>query len=344
MDAQAPGDSQLGEYFVRTWALPLRASHLGDPWVVVMLRPKDVVLGPLRRFVRDFWMVLALSILVVTWISLSQVRRHLEPLAALVGATQRLARREFDRPVEVQSGDEFEDLGKAFDGLALELKRQFAQLEAFNLGTLAALGRAIDAKSPWTSGHSERVTRLAVALAEEMQLPADEIEDLRRAGLIHDIGKLATPPGILEKPGSLTPEELRIMREHTLKGVHILEPIPMYERLLPVVGQHHERWDGRGYPHGLAGTAIARTARVLAVADVCDALGSDRPYHRAMAQAEVLEHVRLRSGTQFDPDVVEALVRLTSQARATPVTSPTASPPTEIMPRYASAPQAPRNE
>ena len=309
-DGEAPDNSELGEYFVRTWALPLRASHLGEPWVVSMMRPKAAVLGPLRRFVRDFWMVLVLSILVVSWVSLSQVRRQLEPLASLVRATERLARRDFDRAVDVRSGDEFEELGKAFNQLSHELKRQFAHLEAFNLGTLAALGRAIDAKSPWTSGHSERVTRLAVALAEEMKLPAEEIEDLRRAGLIHDIGKLATPPGILDKPGRLTSEELQVMRQHTLQGVHILEPIPMYERLLPVVGQHHERWDGAGYPHGLSGAAIARTARVLAVADVCDALGADRPYHTAMTKTEVLEHVRLRSGTQFDPEVVEALVRL----------------------------------
>jgi putative nucleotidyltransferase with HDIG domain len=307
-------ESSRGRFFVATWTLPLRGTYATGSWIVMMMRPESAVLGPVRPFVRDFWLVLVLSVLVVTLVAIGQVRRQLLPVASLAEATRRMARRDFDEPIRVRSGDEFEELGQSFNMLAVELKRQFSELEAFNLGTLAALARAIDAKSPWTAGHSERVTSLAVALATEMGLPADEIDDLSRGGLIHDIGKLATPAGILDKVGPLTDEELRVMQEHTRRGVHILEPIPGYARLLPMVGQHHERWDGTGYPHGLRGEAIARTARVLAVADVCDALRSDRPYRKGMAWPELVQFVRERSGTQFDPAVVKALVRLPAPA------------------------------
>lgn len=303
-------ETEAGAFFVSVWTIPLKASYGAEPWTAIMISPEATVLGPLRLFVRDFWLVLTISILIVALVAISQVRRQLGPVALLAQATRRMALRDFDRPVQVWTGDEFEELGRSFNALAAELKRQFADLEAFNLGTLAALARAIDAKSPWTAGHSERVTRLAVALAVEMDLPADEIADLRRGGLIHDIGKLATPAQILDKAGRLTDDERRIVEEHTRRGVHILEPIPGYERLLPIVGQHHERWDGAGYPDKLKGTAIARTARVLAVADVCDALRSDRPYRKGMAWPEVVASVQAQSGRHFDPAVVEALVRL----------------------------------
>lgn len=303
-------ETSQGPFYVATWTIPLRGTHAASAWTAMMMRPESAVLGPLRIFVRDFWLVLVLSVLVVTLVAISQVRRQLLPVASLAEGTRRMAQRDFDRPVRVRSGDEFEELGQSFNALAVELKRQFADLEAFNLGTLAALARAIDAKSPWTAGHSERVTQLAVALAVELRLPLEEIEDLRRGGLIHDIGKLGTPPGILDKVGPLTDAEVQVMRAHTRQGVHILEPIPGYARLLPIVGQHHERWDGQGYPDGLAGEQIARTARVLSVADVCDALRSDRPYRRGMAWSELLKHVQERAGTQFDPTVVDALLRL----------------------------------
>jgi putative nucleotidyltransferase with HDIG domain len=236
------------------------------------------------------------------------VRRQLRPLDALMAATTRLQRRDFSEPITLKSADEFEVLGQAFNTLSAELARQFADLETFSLGTLDTLARAIDAKSHWTAGHSDRVTAMAVAIAEAMGLPEDEVADLRRGGPVHDIGKLATPPEILDKPGALTPEEFAIMKQHTTKGVEILRPIAAFERLLPIVGQHHERWDGRGYPDGLAGMAIARTARVLAVADVYDALRSDRPYRPGRDELEVLQIITDGAGSHFDPAAVDAFL------------------------------------
>ena len=251
-----------------------------------------------------------LTLLAVTWISVTQVRRQLQPLALLIAATRRLSRRDFDTAIRIRSGDEFQELGDAFAQLARELQEQFAELEAFNQGTLEALGRTIDAKSPWTAGHSSRVTELALLLAEAMPLSPEHVAVIRRGGPVHDIGKLATPGRLLDKPGALTPEELAEMRQHPAQGVHILEPIPAFKPLLPVVGQHHERWDGKGYPAGLAGEDIDITARVLAVADVFDALRSHRPYRQGMPLSKVIGIIEEGCGTHFDPTVIEAFRRV----------------------------------
>lgn len=311
-DASLTVDTRQARLFVQTWALPLQPSYGAANWVVAMMRPQALVLAPLSSFRWNFWVVTALSLLVVTWLTLTQVRRQLEPLTALIDATRHLAQREFDHRVEIVSDDEFHELGIAFNSLSMELQRQFGELEALTLGTLETLGRTIDAKSPWTAGHSSRVTALAVAIAEEMGLEASVVADIRRGGLVHDIGKLAIPSEILDKPGRLTPEEEAIMQRHAPHGVHILKPIGAFERLLPIVGQHHERWDGQGYPDGLAGARIALTARVLAVADVYDALISDRPYRRGLPVDNVVETISDNAGHHFDPDVVRAFARVMS--------------------------------
>ena len=299
-----------GLLLVRTRTIPMRATYGAEPWTVAMIRPQAVVLEPLARFRRDFWLVVILAACAVSWLSLRQIRRQLRPLAALTTATRRLSRRDFAHQVEISSGDEFEELGRAFNQLSADLKQQFDEVEAFALGTLEALARTIDAKSSWTGGHSQRVTRLAVELATQLGLPDDEVNDLRRGGLIHDIGKLATPPGILDKEGRLTPEENEIVQKHVLQGVHILEPIGAFQRLLPIVAQHHERWDGSGYPHGLAGEEIARSARILAVADACDAMHCDRPYRKGLSLADVVRRIKDGAGSHFDPAVAAAFVQV----------------------------------
>lgn len=299
-----------GPFLVQTRVVPLRATYGVPPWKLVMMRAEPNARESVGSFMWDSWIVVLITGLVVSWISVHQIRQQLRPLDALTAAAQRMGQRNFREIVELRSGDEFEDLGRTFNDLAARLEDQFTELEAFNYGTLAALARAIDAKSPWTGGHSERVTEVAVAIALEMQLPDTEVVELRRGGLVHDIGKLATPPGILDKAGALTPEEFAIMRQHPKKGVHILEPVAAFTALLPIVGQHHERWDGTGYPDRLAGEEISRTARVLAVADVVDALRSDRPYRQGKTMDEVLSIVKNGSGTHFDPAVVKAFERL----------------------------------
>jgi putative nucleotidyltransferase with HDIG domain len=184
------------------------------------------------------------------------------------------------------------------------------ELSELNWGTLTALARAVDANSHWTAGHSERVTALALGIGREMGLTTQELDSLHRAGLLHDIGKIAVPGYILDKPGKLTDDEYLQVKEHPGKGALILEPIPAYKEILPLVAQHHEWFNGRGYPQSLAGDSICLGARILAVADVYDALISDRPYRPGWEPDRVSAHMKESAGKQFDPAVVEVLWKI----------------------------------
>jgi HAMP domain-containing protein len=190
--------------------------------------------------------------------------------------------------------------------VALSNARLIEDLEALNWGTLYALARAIDAKSPWTAGHSERVTSMGLQIGTAMNLSQKDLDDLHRAGLLHDIGKLGVPAEILDKAGKLTEEELAFMRRHPELGAKILEPIAAYATVKPVVLYHHENYDGSGYPEGLSGERIPLGARIFALADVYDALASDRPYRHALEQWEVLDYIKSGAGSEFDPKVAEA--------------------------------------
>jgi putative nucleotidyltransferase with HDIG domain len=315
LDLSANADAMLrddaGEAILaRTWTMPLRHGYLTGPWTVVMFQARADARAPIASFAYDFWMVLAFSALAVTLLSIGRVRRNLRPLDDLVAATDRLARREFDTTVSIATGDEFEVLGDAVNHLARELKTRFEQLEAFNFGTLEALARAIDAKSPWTAGHSERVAALAVLIGRQMGLSVKRLDDLRRGGLVHDIGKLATPSSVLNQRNPLTPDERRLIEEHPMKGVSILEPIQAYAPLLPMVGEHHERWDGSGYPRGLRGEEIDPLARILALADTFDAIRSDRPYRAGATFLDTVATIRGLGVQHFAPEVVRAFESL----------------------------------
>lgn len=309
------GDAMLRDdagapVLARTWTMSMRHGYLTAPWTVAMFQRQADARAPLARFVYDFWMVLAFSALAVTLLSIGRVRRNLEPLDRLVAATDRLAHRQFDTAVAIDTGDEFEALGDAVNHLARELKTQFEQLEAFNLGTLEALARAIDAKSRWTAGHSERVAALAVLIGREMGLSPARLDDLRRGGLVHDIGKLAVPSSVLNQRKPLTPAERRLIEEHPMQGVRILEPIQAYAQLLPMVGEHHERWDGSGYPRGLRGEDIDPLARILALVDTFDAIRSDRPYRAGAPLADTIATIRSLGTRHFAPDVLRAFESL----------------------------------
>lgn len=193
------------------------------------------------------------------------------------------------------------------------------ELNQLSRGTLQAFARAIDAKSSWTAGHSERVTRMALKIGRALGLEQSDLQIMERGGLLHDIGKLAIPLDILDKPGRLTPDELRVIQEHPVVGARILEPIGAYKSALPIVRHHHERFDGKGYPDRLAGTEIHLHARIFAVADTYDAMISDRPYRSGMPQPRAVEIIRREAGRQFDPTVVEAFLEVMTAVSRTQV-------------------------
>jgi putative nucleotidyltransferase with HDIG domain len=223
----------------------------------------------------------------------------------------------------VQTGSEqMEDLDiqnarQIADQLAIALSnvQLIAALEQLHWGTLTALARAIDAKSGWTAGHSERVTRLAMRIGRAMGLSQEELKIIHRGGLLHDIGKIGTPPAILDKPDKLTPEEMATMQEHVQVGLRILEPIPGLSDSLPIVAEHHERYDGSGYPKGLKGSEINLYARIFAVADSYDAMTSDRPYRKGLPVVKAISIIQQSSGSQFDPAVAETFLRVCEEDR-----------------------------
>jgi len=157
---------------------------------------------------------------------------------------------------------------------------------------LFSLALSIEAKDPYTEGHCERLSKFCVSLAEKLALPEELRVALRRGGLVHDIGKLAVPERILLKPGPLTPEERKIMQQHTIEGERICAPLRSFRHVLPIIRSHHEKWDGSGYPDGLKGEQIPLTARILQITDIYDALTTDRPYRKALPLEKALATMR----------------------------------------------------
>src|SRR5688500_2087523 len=176
--------------------------------------------------------------------------------------------------------------------------------------TLEGWARALELRDSETEGHSRRVAALTDQLALAMGVPDEARVHIHRGALLHDIGKMAVPDGILLKPGSLNEDEWKILRQHPAHAVELLSPIEYLQPALEIPAYHHERWDGTGYPHGLAGEAIPIAARIFAVADVWDALIHARPYREAWSIIEVTRHVESLSGSHLDPNIVEVFLKL----------------------------------
>jgi len=191
-----------------------------------------------------------------------------------------------------------------------ELAEVLKQLQESYDQTLAALCTALDLRDQETEGHSRRVAELACAIAREMGLSEEKLTSLFRGGLLHDVGKIGIPDAVLHKPDPLTEEEWRLMRQHPLLGARILRDIDFLDQAVDVVLFHQERYDGRGYPYGLRGSEIPLLARIFAVADAYDAMTSHRPYRRAMDHEEATAEILRNSGTQFDPQVVQAFLQV----------------------------------
>ncbi len=191
----------------------------------------------------------------------------------------------------------------------------YTKMRKIYLETMRALAAAIDAKDPYTKGHSERVTEMAIALAQELNLPEQQIEDLEYAALLHDIGKIGIDERILGKNGGLTSEEWEKIREHTLIGAKIIEPVEFLKNSYQAIYYHHERYDGSGYPAGKKGEEIPLFARIIAVADAYDAMNSDRPYRKKLSEDEIIQELREQAGGQFDPEVAQALISILKKGR-----------------------------
>jgi putative nucleotidyltransferase with HDIG domain len=446
-----------------------------NPWTVIASESTDYIHSPIASFNKTFFLIILLSLWIVLFLSLNQIRRSLIPLEKLKTGVQRIAKKEFNTKVIITSRDEFADLARTFNAMAYRLGRQFKtlttiteidrailsalkaddivttllnrindvipcdvvgvtildkknpeigiiylgdqnssseenkkmltlsqnetriladhkekmfleqedfqqsylsplakngiksfhifpiflqnslagiisfgyrhkpsftdedmaqarqlsdqvgvalsnvrlieELSDFSWSTLKALARAIDAKSPWTAGHSERVTNYGLEIGKVMGFSEEELDILKRGGLLHDIGKLGIPNAILDKSKKLTRKDRQILQKHPRLGARILEPIAAYTEVMLIVLQHHENYDGTGYPDGLAGEEISKFSRILAVADRFEAMTANRPYRMAIRPEDAAKFMRDNSGTQFDPEVVDAFLRLLSKKK-----------------------------
>jgi len=194
-----------------------------------------------------------------------------------------------------------------------EIQQLNDKLRELNDGLFLTLGNILDARDPYVRGHAAQVSAYATAVAIELGLSPERVEQVRQAGFLHDIGKIAIAEHVLNKPSKLTAEEYEYIKTHALIGASLLESSAALRHLAPFVRHHHERWDGRGYPEGLAGEAIPLEARILNVCDSVEAMASDRPYHIGMSPASIIGEIRRSMGTQFDPTIAEAFLRIVAR-------------------------------
>jgi putative nucleotidyltransferase with HDIG domain len=216
---------------------------------------------------------------------------------------------------------EVDTLTDTFNALMASVEEAEAQTQAAYTGAIRALATALDARDPYTAGHSDRVSALSVAIGRQLNLPAADVEVVRLGALLHDIGKIGVPDDVLRKAGALTPAEFDIIKQHPVVGARMLRSVPFLAPHIPIVELHHERPDGAGYPNGLRGDEIPLGARIVHVADAYDAMTSARAYRNARPPSEALRELWRCAGTHFHADIVAALANALPGVTSDPPTS-----------------------
>src|SRR5262249_41299191 len=257
-------------------------------WAVVVQKPRDEAYSGVYEMQRTGRLLALLLVCLSVFLSIVSARRITSPLRVLAESSRAIARGDFSQRVHVNTRTEIGELASTFNTMSEELeqfvedlKRAAEENRALFIGSIQMLAGAVDEKDPYTRGHSDRVTKYSLMIAQEMGLDPGFLEVLRISAQLHDVGKIGIEDRILKKPGALTPEEFEIMKTHTTKGANILRPVTQLREMLPGIELHHEALNGRGYPYGLKGDEIPLLPRVLAVADTFDALTTNRPYQQA---------------------------------------------------------------
>jgi response regulator RpfG family c-di-GMP phosphodiesterase len=283
------------------------------PWAVITARDVSVAFAAVRSMARRTALIALVTGLLATLAGIGLARRITSPLRHLADVTSAVAQGDFARRVPVTSRNELGQLADNFNVMAAEVERHITSLrqalrenQELMVDSIRALAAAIDAKNPYTRGHSERVSQYSVAIARHYGMDSTEIKRLEISALLHDVGKIGIEDAILTKPDALTESEFAQMRSHPLKGAAIVSPMKRLRDVLPGIRSHHENWSGGGYPDGLVGEEIPLIARVIACADVFDAMTTHRPYQRAMSLDFVLAKMRDLGGKRLDPKVVDS--------------------------------------
>ncbi len=287
---------------VSDWTM--RGAQLG--YVAVALDAEPLRAGVAQvRFTLTLLFILAALLTMLAGVALAARITH--PLEQLVHAMQAVTAGDLSQRAPQGPHDEIGFLAGAFNEMTASLQDNRRALEQTYFASMEALARAIDARDPYTLGHSSRVAAISLELAAAMNFPEEERETLRRSALLHDVGKIGVEDRILHKAGPLEEGEFEALRRHPVIGYDMLAGLRFLRDSMPGVRHHHERWDGTGYPDGLQGEAIPPAVRILSVADVLDAITSDRPYARGLGLEQAVTYIVKNSGTQFDPAVVAAL-------------------------------------
>lgn len=283
---------------------------------VITMQDENKALASVTEMRRQTWMISLAFALIALIIGSVFARQLTAPLLKLVAAAQKIAAGDFSNRVETKNITEIGTLGETFNLMSQELEEYIAKLaraaeenrELF-VGTVKALAAAIDGKDRYTRGHSERVSRVSVAIGQRLQLSEEELETLRISALLHDVGKIAIDDAILKKPGALTDEEFEVMKTHPHRGYKIMSQIPAMKNYLPGIYMHHEMVNGAGYPQKLKDKEIPLQAKIVSVADTFDAMTIDRPYQKGMNLPDALARIKSFIGIRYDEKVVDALIQ-----------------------------------
>jgi HD-GYP domain-containing protein (c-di-GMP phosphodiesterase class II) len=285
-------------------------------WGVVVQKEQSRAFASVQKMIQRtiIWSAIAIALaLLLGSLFAAGISR---PIRVLAERTREMSHGKYQQRVEVTSRNEIGELAENFNAMSEAIEKSIEQLKkAANennllfINAVRMLAAAIDAKDPYTRGHSERVARFSIAIGKSLNLPADEMRNLRISALLHDVGKIGIDDRILRKPGALSDDEFEIMKQHPSKGAAIMGGVAQLIDIVPGMKYHHEKWAGGGYPDGLKEEAIPMQARIVAIADTFDAMTTNRPYQKAMELNYVVEKIVGFGGSRFDPKVVQAFVQ-----------------------------------
>ncbi len=283
-------------------------------WGVIVEKEESSAFAAVAQMTKASTYLALLALVLVGVVALFAARFLSRPVLDLVEKVRSVAEGHFKQRVPVRGVYELAQLTATFNSMSDSIEKSVDRLklaarenQELFINSIRTLAAAIDAKDPYTRGHSERVARYAVMIARHMELTPEEVRTVRLSALLHDIGKIGIDDRILRKPTALTSEEFEVMKTHPVKGAVIMGQIPQLKEVIPGIKHHHEKWSGGGYPDGLKGADIPRIARIVGVADTFDAMTTTRPYQKAMPLPYVIDRIQSFGGRSFDPDVTVAL-------------------------------------
>jgi len=284
-------------------------------WNAIVQAEEEAVYYSVRQMERTSYSVAVVSGALAVTLAFVFAGRLSRPISQLAEGARGLAAGDFSTNIEVSSRNEIGELADTFNLMTAEirsfiekLRRAAQENKEMFVGAVRSLAAAIDAKDPYTRGHSERVSHYSEVIARTLGMPEKEVEVVRIGALMHDVGKIGIEDKVLGKAGPLTEDEYEIMKSHPVKGAIIIEPVRQLKEMIPPMKHHHENLDGSGYPDGLKGDEIPAHAMIVSVADTFDAMTTNRPYQKAMEISYVFERMRSFIGKKFSPEVVEALI------------------------------------